>query len=289
MFRPWAADANPDIELCIVQLPGRETRWSEPPWLRMDEVCGAVAAAIRPALDEPFAFFGHSLGALLAFEVSRLLRSSMRVAPRCLAIAAHRAPHLPNRLPRISHLPDAAFVSAIGDRHGALPGAVETHRELMDLMLPTLRADYQMAEAYEYVDGEPLPCPITAFGGADDRCVGENEIVAWRPHTSARFVHRMLPGSHFFLDALRGNADCVDAGGSLRALTGRRAGRAVAHGLSLPKTRWAPQTVRAGRFVAFTFRFGCTSQEVSGTAPTTQRAQDALIEISPSTRLLSEN
>ncbi len=204
MFRPWAAHVPDDIDLCIVHLPGRETRWQEPPFVRLDELCVMLARTLSPALDRPFACFGHSLGALVAFELCRRLHASMRLSPRNLFVAAHRAPHLPNRLPRISRLPDADFVDAVGERHGPLPEAMATHRELMELMLPTLRADYQMAEDYPYVAAEPLPCPISVFGGADDRYVTKDELTSWRAQSSATCVYHAMTGGHFFVDDFRG-------------------------------------------------------------------------------------
>ncbi len=205
MFRPWAPHIHPDVDLCIVQLPGREARWNESPLLDLGEVCRAVAEAMRHDLDRPFALFGHSLGALIAFEVSRHLRLSMKVIPRALLVAAHRAPHLPNPLPRIGRLPDPEFLQSLNARYGGLPEAAMAHKELMDLILPTLKADYDMAENYRYADGEPLPCAISVFGGVDDQHVSEEELVSWRRHTSATFRHRMMPGGHFFVDHMRGS------------------------------------------------------------------------------------
>jgi medium-chain acyl-[acyl-carrier-protein] hydrolase len=203
MFRPWSAHVQADIDLCIVHLPGRETRWHESPLVRMDDLCRRVATEIGATIDRPFALFGHSLGALVAFEVARLLRTSMRLVPRRVIVAGHRAPQLPNRLPRISHLADAEFVAAVRERHGGLPAAMTDHRELMELMLPTLKADYQLAEDYRYTDGDPLPCPISAFGGVADECVADDELASWRHMTSASFVHRTMPDGHFFVDSRR--------------------------------------------------------------------------------------
>jgi medium-chain acyl-[acyl-carrier-protein] hydrolase len=199
-YRSWSAHLPTGVELCIVHLPGRERRWNEPPFFRFDDLCRTVARALTPALDQPFAFLGHSLGALIAFEVGRRLRSSIRVEPRALFVAAHRAPHIPNRLPKIADVPDAEFVSAIEARQGGQPPVATAQRELVDVMLPTLRADYRVAEEYDYIAAPPLACRISAFGGLDDPGVTEDDLDGWRHHTSSTFRLRMMPGGHFFID-----------------------------------------------------------------------------------------
>jgi medium-chain acyl-[acyl-carrier-protein] hydrolase len=200
MFRPWAAHMPPGAELCIAQLPGREVRWNERADMDVREVACAIACAMAPDLDRPYALFGHSLGALIAFEIVRQLRRSGRPLPRALFVAAHRAPQLPNRLHRIAQLPDADFLRELSARYGALPRAVVEQRELMELVLPTLKSDYEMAEGYEYVADDPLPCAISAFGGTDDRHVADEELAEWREQTTSVFVKRAINGGHFFVD-----------------------------------------------------------------------------------------
>jgi medium-chain acyl-[acyl-carrier-protein] hydrolase len=203
MFRPWAAHMPPGVELCIAQLPGREARWNERAFLDVCQVSRAFAEAIAFDLDRPFALFGHSLGALISFEVARHLRRSGGPMPRALFAAAHRAPHLPNRLQRIAHLPGAEFLRQLSARYGALPQAVIEQKELMDFVLPTLKADYQMAEWYEYLDDGPLACAISVFGGADDPHVSSDELASWRRQTTAAFIHRTIAGGHFFVDRMQ--------------------------------------------------------------------------------------
>lgn len=203
MFRPWAAHLHVATELCLIQLPGREARWNEPPLVDVGEASRAVYEAMRHDVDRPFAFFGHSLGALIAFEVARHLRRWMNVVPRALFVAAHRAPQLPNPLPRIAQLPDAEFLSTLRARYGGLPEAAIAQKELMDLVLPTLKGDYGMAENYEYTKDEPLSCPISVFGGVDDRHISHEELEGWRQQTSGAFTHRTMPGGHFFVDRVQ--------------------------------------------------------------------------------------
>lgn len=202
MFRAWSDSMTAGAELCIVHLPGRESRWHEPPLLEIGEVCRGVGDAIREELDRPFVLFGHSLGGLIAFELGRHLRSSMNAVPKALFVAAHRAPHLRSPRTRIAGRPDAEFLTLLNARHGGVSAPALPHRGLLSLLLQTIKADYGMAESYRYADQTPLACPISVFGGVDDRHVSEQELMAWQQHTSAAFTHRMLPGDHFFVDTM---------------------------------------------------------------------------------------
>jgi medium-chain acyl-[acyl-carrier-protein] hydrolase len=153
---------------------------------------------IQPHLMRPFAFFGHSMGALIGFELTRYLRCQGALLPMQLFVSAHRAPHLPDPKPPIYDLPDAQFLEELRLLNG-MPGEVLENAELMELMLPLLRADFAIAETYAYTDDAPLSCPISAFGGLEDDEVSQEETAAWRKQTLNAFTLRMLPGDHFFL------------------------------------------------------------------------------------------
>lgn len=200
MFRSWATLVRRDVELSIIQMPGRESRWGEPLVVRMADLMPPLVAALEPRLDGPFAFFGHSLGALVAFETARHLRRSTGQLPVQLFASAHRAPQLPNRHPKIAHFPDRRFVSEINARHGGVPDAVAENQELMDLMVPSLKADYQLFEDYAYTDEAPLACPIAAFGGTADAYVTQEDLEPWREQTTGPFTLRMRRGGHFFVN-----------------------------------------------------------------------------------------
>jgi medium-chain acyl-[acyl-carrier-protein] hydrolase len=223
-FRPWAPEAPADVELCLVQLPGRESRWKERPLTRVDEVVAALAVAVRPLLDRPYALFGHSLGALISFELVRALRAQRAALPVHLFVSAHRAPSRPNPHTPIGHLADAPFVDEIGRRYGGIPQAVLDSPELLALMLPMLRADIRMFEAYVHRAEAPLACPISAFGGEQDTYVRGEELAEWALQTERAFRIRMLPGDHFFVQGQRTaivtaiGADLVAALGAANAL-----------------------------------------------------------------------
>jgi medium-chain acyl-[acyl-carrier-protein] hydrolase len=149
-------------------------------------------------MDVPFAFFGHSMGALISFELARHLRRIHYPGPAQLFISAHRAPQLPDSNSPLHDLPDSALIDALS-RLGGTPQAILQHTELMNVMLPILRADLTLCETYVYISEPPLDCPIAVFGGEQDSMVSTQELQEWRNQTRSAFTLHMLPGDHFFL------------------------------------------------------------------------------------------
>lgn len=197
-FRTWP-DALPNtVEVCPVQLPGRELRIKEPPFSNVVPMLEPLATAIRPSLDKPFAFFGHSMGAIIAFELARKLRRDHNLLPECLIVSARVAPHLPIPRAPIHNLPLAEFLEALKGLKGT-PKEVLENQALMDIVTPLLRADLAVHEAYGYLEETRLQCPILAFGGLQDTEASRQAIDAWQEHTTGGFVRRMLPGDHFFI------------------------------------------------------------------------------------------
>ena len=201
LYRGWLELSGCEMELCAVQLPGRESRLREPPFTRMSDAVERTAEALERHLDLPFALFGHSMGAIFCFELARLLRSRYGIGPTHLFVSARRAPQFPDPRPPIHRLPDARFVAEIDRRYNGLPREVLANRELMELLLPVLRADVQMIETYAYEPGFPLDCPITAFGGLEDNDLRIEDFEGWRAHTNSHFETRFFPGDHFFVQS----------------------------------------------------------------------------------------
>ncbi|HEX7175429.1 MAG TPA: thioesterase II family protein [Pyrinomonadaceae bacterium] len=199
IFRRWPSHLPSTIEVCAAQLPGRGRRMKEPPRTRLSTLAREIADAARPYLDKPFALFGHSMGAVIAFELARLLRRETGTAPLRLFVSGHRAPQIPKSVPSIHNLPEEDFFEELR-RFNGTPAEVLEHRELMGLMLPLLRADFELIETYTYTDAEPLDCPITAFGGERDVSVSRAELERWREQTAANFFLHMFEGDHFFLN-----------------------------------------------------------------------------------------
>jgi medium-chain acyl-[acyl-carrier-protein] hydrolase len=198
IFHAWAEALPPTIELCAAQLPGRETRWCEPAFTRLQELVDATVTSLLPLLDRPFALFGHSMGALIGFELARSLSGEHKLAPVHLFVAGRRAPQVPDPDPPTYNLPDAQFIEELQRLNGT-PRTVLEHPELLSLMMPTLRADFELCQTYEYMTGPPLTCPLTVLSGLQDLEVTRDALEAWREQTNGRFKLRLLPGDHFFL------------------------------------------------------------------------------------------
>jgi len=198
IFRTWQDMLPPDVTVCPVKLPGRENRLAEPPFTRISLLVRGMAHALRPFLNCPFAFFGHSMGALISFELARQLRRQKAPEPIYLFVSAQQAPQIPDLTPPLHPLPEADFIEQMRRLNGT-PEAILQNTELMRIMLPMLRADFAMCETYMYQEEEPLSCPISVFGGQQDGEVSYNSLAAWRNQTSSTFTLRLLPGTHFFI------------------------------------------------------------------------------------------
>lgn len=208
-FRQWANLLPPTIELCAIELPGRYRRLSEPSYKDMDLLLSDLLTALIPYLDKPFALFGHSMGGIVSFELTRLLRRNFDLSPVHLFISGHRAAHVPNPNPIIHNLCDEKFKQEIINL-GGTPQAIIEHEEMMELLLPTLKADFQAIENYLYQPETPLDIPITVFGGKSDPRTSQVNLEAWQEHTSADFSLHMFDGEHFFLEEHRESIlDCI--------------------------------------------------------------------------------
>jgi len=198
IFRSWTGILPAEIEVCAVQLPGREGRLREPSFTHITPLIQALTPALRPYLNLPFAFFGHSMGTLIAFELSRQLRREAALGPVHLFISSHRAPQIPDPDPPIHQLPEAEFVEKLRELNGT-PEEVLQHADLMQLLIPVLRADFSVCDTYPYTNEAPLDCPFSVFGGLQDKEISRDDLLAWREQTRGACTLRMFPGDHFFL------------------------------------------------------------------------------------------
>jgi medium-chain acyl-[acyl-carrier-protein] hydrolase len=201
-FRAWPEALAPQVEVCPVQLPGRERRLGEAPVDDWGVLVDQLDQGLAPLLDRPFAVLGHSFGALVGFELVRRLRDGRGLTPLRLFVAACEAPHLvAGRRPKRGEWEDEALVEELR-RFGA-PEEMLRNQELLELVLPAVRADFTLADRYRYRPGPALACPVSAFGGRDDPLVGREQLGAWRDQTAAGLRLRTLPGGHFVLDDAR--------------------------------------------------------------------------------------
>jgi medium-chain acyl-[acyl-carrier-protein] hydrolase len=197
-YRRWPALLPADVEVCLVQLPGREVRYREPAYTSMAALVGALADNLTPYLDRPFALYGHSMGALVSFELARMLRRRKVREPAHLIVSGRGAPQLPPLGPPLYQLSDAGLRDELRRLNGT-PAEVLDNAELMQVLLPVLRADCTVIDTYVYTPDAPLSCPISAFGGLDDQHSSPGRLEAWREQTSSTFEMHMFPGDHFFL------------------------------------------------------------------------------------------
>ncbi|KYC29188.1 putative thioesterase [Sterolibacterium denitrificans] len=216
-FVPWQREIDPAIELCAVQLPGRGARFREPPctsFKALIRTLGDVLQAQQSRAPLPFAFYGHSLGALIAFELARHCRRHGLPMPAHLIVSGCNAPPLKEKSKRLHELPDDQLIEKLRDYNGT-PREILDNRELMQLLLPTVRADFALGADYRYEDESPLPIPLTALSGRQDRHVhddegGESGLCGWRRQTSAAYREQWFEGGHFFINESRRQVlDCL--------------------------------------------------------------------------------
>jgi len=201
IFDAWPQILPNTIEVCPVQLPGRGSRITEPAYTEMDQLVRDAGEALAPYLDKPFALFGHSMGALIGFELAHHLRREYNAQPVHLFVSGHCSPQTMSE-PLDPKLFDSELPGMLRRNNGT-PEEVLENPELMELVVPVLRADVALCNSYLYTPKPPFSFPITAFGGLDDHGVPRRHIEGWREHTTGPFVLRMLLGDHFFLNTSR--------------------------------------------------------------------------------------
>ncbi|MEV4441840.1 alpha/beta fold hydrolase [Streptomyces sp. NPDC049577] len=196
-YRPWRDLLPPDVELLAVQYPGREERTAEPFAEDMAELTDRLAEGLAPLLDGPFTFFGHSLGAVVAYEVAHRWERAGYPVPDHLIVSSQYAP--PSVTSGGVHerdddglLEELARLGGVGPRELAAPG-------LRELIVPVVRADYRLLDSYDPSAAEPLDVPVTAFCGTGDPALGAEDVAEWADFTRAGFTLRLLDGGHFYL------------------------------------------------------------------------------------------
>lgn len=194
LYRSWWESMPGGVEVLPVQLPERESRLAEQPFRSVDALLAALVEGLRPFMDVPFAFFGHGMGALVAFDLARRLAAEGLPGPVHLW-ASGRVPD--EREPSYG-LPGPEFIEELRRLDGT-PGEVLRNREVLGLILPLLRADFEFCETYRYIRGAPLRCGISALGGAGDPDVSREQLDVWRAGTEGPFRLGLFPGGHFYL------------------------------------------------------------------------------------------
>ena len=193
----WQSFMPADIELWAAELPGRGGRRTESFATNIDELAEQLADALEGKLDAPFVFFGHSMGAILAFLCIRVLERRRGRMPAHLIVSARTAPHRPNPHALVPVMTNDQLIELLRG-HGGTPQQILAEPEIMELFLPVIRADYRLLATHVF-KGAPLMCPITAMGGVADTADAA-ALKAWRQHTTNKFELKMFNGGHFFIN-----------------------------------------------------------------------------------------
>ncbi|MES2316830.1 MAG: alpha/beta fold hydrolase [Pseudomonadota bacterium] len=211
-YLPWQAELDPAIEVCALQLPGRGARMGETPYSCLASLVAALAPVIASRNALPFAFFGHSLGALVAFEVARHLQRHGMPMPEHLFVSGCEAPQYRSPPKNLHALPEAELIESLRSYNGT-PSEVLAHRELMELLLPTIRADFSLVDNYHYDPAPLLTIPVTVLAGRGDDHVATGLVEQWQRETEAACEIEWFDGDHFFIHSeRRAVLRCVAAG-----------------------------------------------------------------------------
>lgn len=197
IFHNWQKLFPFSIQVCPVNLPGRGNRFAEE--LRTDffSLVKEIKDGIAPFFDYPFVFFGHSMGGILAFELARLLRRLGLPQPAKLFISGCGAAQISYDKPREYDLSENGIIKDLKNLKGT-PAIIFENEELLQVMLPIIRADYKVCQAYIYYRESPLDIPLVAIGGREDDAVPKSQILSWREQTRLKFKSYFIDGDHFF-------------------------------------------------------------------------------------------
>ena len=201
-YRNWSQDLPEGIDVCPVQLPGRETRMREKAFTRIDPLIREVSAALLPWLDKPYCLFGHSMGALVVFELARHLVAAHSSAPMHLFVSGFNAPQLEYKSALRHDLPEKEFMAQLTSMEGT-PKEVLESPELMRLLIPLLRSDCAVCDFYTYANEPQVSCPISVYGGNEDYETPKASLEDWHVQSGSTFDCRIFQGGHFFLQTAR--------------------------------------------------------------------------------------
>ncbi len=200
VFRNWAALLPDSIDVFPVEIPGRRGKDND---VQFDSLVNCLLRRIDDYLDLPFAIFGHSMGALIGFEITRTMMEHYGIAPLHLIVSARQAPHEIQKRPNLHMMPDRILVNKLHELGGTSEDILG-NESFLRAYLPILRSDLKVIEEYQYEPGPILSCPISVIGGRDDDSTTYESLVSWAKQTDSIFTLRIFPGNHFFINTYQG-------------------------------------------------------------------------------------
>lgn len=200
VYRPWTGTAP--FRVTPVQYPGREERLGEDPVPDISRLAALAETEVLSKAGGRYALFGHSMGAMVAYELAHRLKGRPVPQPAALFVSGRQPPHHPSRLKAVSHLDDAGLIREMATM-GGTPAEVWSHPELVELLLPILRADFRACETWRPTLGSPLDIPVHVLSGSDDGHVVVDKLDDWQGHTTSTCTVSLFPGGHFYLPAAR--------------------------------------------------------------------------------------
>ena len=199
VFHRWRKLIPDNFDLIPLLPPGRELRAGKKPHRTLHSLVGEVEIAIEPWLDRPFAFVGHSMGAVVAWDTARALRAAGHPAPQILSLCASRAPDLPLAFEPLHQLEETQFIELVDQRYGGIPQAIRDEPELLAMVLPAIRADLELIETANYDPQPPLDVEVHVWGGTEDHAVPFADLLGWQRQTTRPLRAKLIAGNHFFL------------------------------------------------------------------------------------------
>lgn len=198
-YQSWKRELPSFVELCAIRLPGRETRLAESSFSDSVLLVREMADVLAEDCDMPYAIFGHSMGAILAYEFAQELRSRGLKQPLFLFLSGRVAAHLKLPAKPLHDLPFAQFIEALEARYGGLPQELLQDQEMLDFYLPILRSDLRLIETYRYQAKDPLDCPLVVSAGLEDQSIWSEGLQEWKQHSTGNFSFQRFAGGHFYL------------------------------------------------------------------------------------------
>lgn len=201
-FHSWHPIFSDNIELIVINYPGRETRFTEKPVNDPEEMVSEIVNSLSDYSDKPFVLFGHSMGAMLAYFVTCELQRKQLMMPEILFVSGMRAPHIASRSEPVKQMNDEDLVNSL-NKYGGMPAELFKNKELLQIFLPIIRADLEMLGRVPVEKSDNVNVPIFAYGGELDQTFTKDDLQQWDQYSDVEFKLHLMPGGHFYINQHR--------------------------------------------------------------------------------------